>query len=201
MLDSSGSLKNDYQKEKDFIKRIAREFDIAPDSSRAGVVTYSSDARLSIKLTDHTDISSFNAAVDAIPHMNKRTRIDKALRLAQKELFAPENGGRPNLPEVLILITDGKQSPDNGAEDPSVIAKELRKAGIHIIAIGVGSDTDISKQELDGIASDGKAVTAENFDNLINEEFIEKLTAKTCEEGKNRYTSCSCLSLEKVTLI
>jgi len=183
VLDSSGSLKNEYQKEKDFLKRIAGAFDIGPDRSRAGVVTFSEEAKLSIKLSDTKDISSFNAAVDAIPHMNSRTRIDRALRLAQKELFAPAKGGRPNLPEVLILLTDGTQTPDPGAEDPSVIAEELRNYGIHFIVIGVGHGTD--KKELDKMAGGGgKAFTVESFDKLLNTEFIDKLTVKTCEEAR-----------------
>ena len=43
-------------------------------------------------MKDHTDITSFHAAVDAIPLMGFQTRIDRALRLAQNELFAPKNG-------------------------------------------------------------------------------------------------------------
>ena len=45
-------------------------------------------------MKDHTDILSFGHAVDAIPLMGFQTRIDRALRLAQKELFAVENGGK-----------------------------------------------------------------------------------------------------------
>ena len=184
MLDSSGSLKSDYQKGKDFVKTIAGEFNIGPDGSRAGVVTFSSKAEHNIKLKDHIDINSFNAAVDAIPLMGHQTRIDKALRLSQKELFAPENGGRPTLPEVLILITDGKQTKADGAEDPSVVTNEMRKAGIHIIVIGIGSGTD--QKELDNIAGgDGKAYVAKSFDEIIGEEFIDKLEEKTCHEGKH----------------
>ena len=51
-------------------------------------------------MKDHMDIDSFKAAVDALPHMGRTTRIDLALRLAQKELFAPESGGRPDIPEA-----------------------------------------------------------------------------------------------------
>ena len=40
--------------------------------------------------------------VARIPLLGSSTRIDKALRLAHDELFAPENGGRANVPKVLI---------------------------------------------------------------------------------------------------
>ena len=79
--------------------------------SRAAVITFSYRAKHSIKMKDHTDITSFNAAVDAIPLMGMTTRIDRALRLTQRELFALENGARPNHPKILILLTDGSQTP------------------------------------------------------------------------------------------
>ena len=182
MLDSSGSLRNDYHKEKDFIKKIAGQFNIGSDGSRTGVVTFSSEAVHSIKLKDHSDVNSFNAAVDEIPLMGQETRIDKALRLAQKEFFAPENGGRANLPKVLILLTDGTQTKKDNAEDPSIIADEMRKAGIDIIVVGIGSDID--KEELDSMAGGmDSAVNPETFEKLVSKEFIDKLTKRTCRKG------------------
>ena len=41
ILDSSGSLRNDYQNEKDFLKTLAAGFGIGPDASKAGVITFS----------------------------------------------------------------------------------------------------------------------------------------------------------------
>ena len=127
VIDSSGSLKEEYHKEKDFVKALASAFDLGPDGSRAGVVTFSAKAEHSIKMNEHTDIDSFSAAVDAIPLMGMTTRIDRALRLAQKELVAPENGGRPKLPEILILLTDGTQTKRGDYEDPSVVTDEIRR--------------------------------------------------------------------------
>ena len=59
ILDSSGSLANDYGKEKDFLVAIAKAFGIGPSASRAGVVTFSYNSELSIKMNDYQDINSF----------------------------------------------------------------------------------------------------------------------------------------------
>ena len=168
ILDSSGSLRNEYNKEKKFLKELAAAFGISPspDGNRAGVVTFSHDVEHSIKLKDHKNIYSFNAAVDAIPLMGSTTRIDRALRLTQRELFAPENGARPGIVKILILLTDGSQTADNDAEDPGDIAEEIRKSGVSILVVGVGSGVD--KKELDHMAGGkGKAFTAISFDELI----------------------------------
>ena len=77
--------------------------------------------------------------MDSIPFMSSYTRMDKALRLAQKEFFATANGGRKNIPKIIIMLTDGLQKQRKGVENPSEIAKEIRKDGIHTIVVGIGS--------------------------------------------------------------
>ena len=64
----------------------------------------------SIQLKDHDNVDSFNKAVDAIPLMGSTTRIDRALRLTQKDMFKIEAGARPTAPKILILLTDGSQT-------------------------------------------------------------------------------------------
>lgn len=88
VLDSSGSLENNYVNEKYFLKTIASSFGISKDGTRAGVITFSYTAKNSIKMNDHYDVASFNAAVDEIPLMGYTTRIDRALRMAQVGLIA-----------------------------------------------------------------------------------------------------------------
>ena len=182
ILDSSGSLRNEYQKEKDFLKTLAGAFDISEDGSRAGVVTFSYKAEHSIKLSDHKSIQSFSDAVDKIPLMGSITRIDKAMRLTQKELFKPENGARQGITKVLVLLTDGSQTPAADAEEPSDIADELRGIGVSIIVVGVGRGTN--PKELDRIAGGkGEAFSAASFDELIGGDMVQELTRKTCEVG------------------
>ena len=182
ILDSSGSLRNDYQNEKDFLKSLAGAFGVTKDDSRAGVITFSYYSEHSIKLKDHTDITSFNAAVDAIPLMGSTTRIDRALRLTQNELFTLENGARPGIPKILILLTDGSQTQDAGAEDPGVISNELRLSGITVIVVGIGSGTNAT--ELAHMAGGAdNAFSAASFDELIGGDFIKQLTDKSCQAG------------------
>ena len=52
----------------------------------------------------------FDEAVDKIPLMGSTTRIDRALRMTQNEMFTTANGGRAGVPNILILLTDGTQT-------------------------------------------------------------------------------------------
>ena len=165
------------------MKALAGSFGVSSDGSRAGVVTFSYNAEHSIKLNDHTDMTSFNDAVDGIPLMGSTTRIDKALRLAQDQLFTVENGGRPSKPKVLILLTDGSQTKDVDAEDPSIIANELRSNGIKVLVIGIGGGVD--PEELQRLADNPSNVfSAASFEELISSEFVDSVTKRSCGVGK-----------------
>ncbi|XP_065653362.1 uncharacterized protein LOC136080515 isoform X2 [Hydra vulgaris] len=180
ILDSSHSLEASYQKEKNFLKKLAAVFGISSNGSRVGVITFSYRAELSVKLNSFTDLSSFNEAVDKIPLMNFTTRIDRALRLAQKDMFTSANGGRVGVSKLIILLTDGSQTPGGDAEDPERIADELRDDGVVILGVGIGSA--VNETELSHITGGKKnAYTAATFDSLTDNEFIHKIKNGSCE--------------------
>ena len=184
-MDSSGSLAREYNKEKQFLKSVAEKFQISESGTRAGVVTFSSRTEHSIRLNDHFDTASFNTAVDNIPLMGLQTRIDLALRLAQKELFREENGARSDRPKVLILLTDGEQTTIDGYEDPRIPAEEIRASGVRLLVVGIGQG--VNKNDLRDIAGHERNVyTVSSFDDLIDGDFVDKLQSGSCkrEEGK-----------------
>ena len=102
-----------YDDEKAFLKVLMAHFGLSDRGTRAGVIIFAHEAGLVIKLGDHDDSLSFNSAVDKITLIGTYSRIDKALRLSQKELFAKENGARHGVPKV--LESDGGP-PFNGQE-------------------------------------------------------------------------------------
>lgn len=155
---------------------LASSFDITKNDVRASVITFSSHSELSIKFNDHTDTGSFNAAVDAIPHMGYQTRIDKALMLAQNAMFKEENGARKGIPKILVILTDGDQT---GPIHPGDVVDDLRAAGIYFIVIGIGKWIDL--HELQHMAGDyGQYFTPQSFDELITDDFIKKVSASSC---------------------
>ena len=64
-------------------------------------------------------------------------------------MFTAAQGDRPDYPNIAIILTDGKS--DN-TSDTLTEALAARKAGIHVIAVGVGAS--IGLFELNGIATD-----------------------------------------------
>ena len=182
MLDSSGSLREQYPQIKSFIKRFASSLDISRDGVRVGVVTFSFYATLSIKFNDFTDVAIFREAVEEIPLIGSTTRIDRALKVVNEDLFNESSGARKDVTKMLILLTDGSQTKGSDAVDPGKIAKVLRQRDIHIVSVGIGDEVDVD--ELTHITGDEDRVyTVADFDELITGRFIRKIVSKSCETG------------------
>ena len=182
ILESTDSVKAEHRKAKEFLKFFAASFGISSKGTRAGVVTFSYFGELSIKLSDHSDISSFNLAVDNIKLMGSTARIDKALCLAQRKLFSLANGGRLSVPKLLILLT--YSSPVQNAR-VGEIADELRADGINILVVGIGRYMNAT--ELLQIADSQQNVYITN--NLYASNFVSSTKKDTCERG-NAFLVC-----------
>ena len=186
ILDSSGSLRSEYQKEKDFIKFLAARFNMDAEGARVGVITFSFFSDISIKFSDFLSQSDFDEAIDEIPLMGSTTRLDRALVQARDELFLEKNGARVNVPKVLIVLTDGTQTIDEDSLNPGEVADSLRLDGVKLISIGIGDKTD--RAELLSIAGKQDNVfIAKDFDVLKSPKFIEEFTEATCREGKSKH--------------
>ena len=86
VMDSSRSINApQYVREKDFVKELATILNVGA-GTRAAVIIYSDDTQLEIRFDQHRNLDSFKLAVDALPHLQLRTRIDKALTMAAQVL-------------------------------------------------------------------------------------------------------------------
>ncbi len=180
IVDSSGSLRRQYGKEKEFVKALADTFSISKDGSRGGVITFSWNAELSVKFSDYESASDFNKAVDGLPLFGHTTRIDKALLLARDELLKAKNGARANVPKLLVLLTDGAQTADADAVDPGDIAAEIRQSGVKLVVIGIGKKVD-SKELLHMAGEKSNLYQASNFDELKSSAFVESVSKTGCD--------------------
>ena len=81
---------------------------------------------------------------------------------------------------MLILLTDGRQTITKDSEQPSLIAKELRKAGINLIVGGIGSS--LSPTELLDIAGGFEQLyMRENLKRLQGDAFKKLIEEQICK--------------------
>jgi len=180
-MDSSGSIRDgNYQKQRNFIKGLASKLTVGPRNVQLGLIVFSDVPIMSIRFGTlrSTDLFSFTAAVDGVPYFRGRTRIDSALETAANSLF-PE--GRQSLvPQVLLLITDGRQSNDPGAIELVDAVPPLRDQSIKVIVVGIGDDVD--KDELRSIVQNpvDDLFLVESFEDLTRLLDNQKLTEAFC---------------------
>ena len=176
IVDSSGSIGSHYGKEKSFVKKVAEKIGISLSGTRAGVVLFSYKAILKVKLNQYNNTADFNRAVDNLEHLRYKTRTGLALTVALEQLFTIPNGMRANVPNVLILLTDGK------ANDKQVVAtavRRIRKAGIKLVVIGIGAS--VSRPELLEIVEKSDHLYLPNtFQELLSKKFINDIVGESC---------------------
>ena len=117
LIDRSRSLSvADYMLAKGFLGQLVSALDISSEAIHAAIILFAKNAQV---LNTFADEEYYNreALGQRIKKIsNKRfmpTRTDKALLAANNTLFVPEGGDRKDIPNVLILITDGRTHPDS----------------------------------------------------------------------------------------
>ena len=182
-MDSSGSVHNHWDEEKTFVKKLAHALDISPEGSHAAATIFADEfpaipphvkghpgAELKIKFSEHTNVNTFEKAIDALPYWSGYTRIENALKVGLNEMFQESNGMRPDPPKTLVLITDGQ----NHGVDYAAWGASFRNAKIRVIAIGVGKVNEADLTAL--VGARGDLHLAKDFDALLQDSFIKNIT-------------------------
>ncbi|XP_026145131.1 cartilage matrix protein-like [Carassius auratus] len=134
LVDGSGSISQDnFQTVKTFLERFVRSFGVGSNQTRIGLVQYSGDPKIEWHLNTHSTKEAVIDAVRILLLKRGSTRTGLALTYILENSFKAESGSRPDVPKIVILITDGESW-----DDVISPAQRLRDAGIELFAIGVG---------------------------------------------------------------
>ena len=105
LVDSSGSIgRRNWDKMKQFLKDMVKAFNVGPDKTHIAIVAYSTRAVLEFKFDrlkgSQVTEAGYNSLIDGIRFQRGFTYIDKALMLADEQVFLISAGMRPELPQV-----------------------------------------------------------------------------------------------------
>ena len=178
MLDSSESVGlQNYKKMLDFVRKLAKTLGMSQSGTHASVVIFSDTAKVQIRLDDHDDIREFNKALDDVPYLGKKTRIDKALQVALGGVFNSRAGMRAGVRRVAVLMTEGHQTRTFDAIPLRYAVEPLRRKRVDVFAVGIGSDARYD--ELRSLTnSDQKVLLVRTFEGLSR--IAEELSNKMC---------------------
>ncbi|XP_044176598.1 collagen alpha-1(XII) chain-like [Acropora millepora] len=162
IVDSSASIeRRNWEKMLDFIKEMVKAFNVGAVKTHIAVVAFSTDAKVEFKFDALTGPSvteeGYGRLIDRIRFQGGFTFIDKALLLADKEVFTTAAGMRPELPQIAIVITDGRQTTDQGPfSELSEASLPLKRKNIQVYSLGIGSR--VNQTQLNAIASSAENV-------------------------------------------
>ncbi len=162
---------------KDFMKDFLFQSDIDNGNVRVGVIIYSTEDYVQFQLNTHKTKAAVFSAIEAIPYRFGSTNTADGLKTMRTVMFTAENGDRPGVDNIAIVVTDGVSNINNKRTIPE--AEEARAQGIHIYAIGIGLT---ETKELDGIASkpvEENTFFVQDFSELV--ELRDKVFSAMCK--------------------
>ena len=166
-MDVSGSIsKDDWKKEKMIAKQIAGLTTYGVYGTQAGVVTFDSNAKLGIKISDHTTKSSFENSLEKLAYTGGGTDILKGLDAALSQIFDPSNGMRADSKKVAVLLTDGRDGSSDSAYE--AMAKKFQQRGIRLKVVGVGNVDEKQLQLL--VKEDSDYIHGDKMDQFLKSD-------------------------------
>lgn len=111
---------------KKFVLALVNSMKIAPNTSHLALMVYSVKPTI---LVNFKDLDKQNPAVikDILKHygrLGRKTFTDKAIKEAGKVMFTFEEGDRPDKPDILVVLTDGRTNTNSQPYDE--VNKPLR---------------------------------------------------------------------------
>ncbi|XP_035667592.1 CUB and sushi domain-containing protein 3-like [Branchiostoma floridae] len=141
LLDSSDSIGSEgFQRVRNVSKAIVQTLPLINNNTHIGLVEYSDDTRIVNYLKDYRNKMDTIEKIEGISPRGGGTLLGEAITKVRTESFSAENGNRPNIPDALIVVTDG-----NSADDVVSATEAARRQGIHVFTVGVGGNLDPNK--------------------------------------------------------
>lgn len=101
VIDSSGSIgRTNWEKMKRFLKALVSRLDVSPSATHIAAIAYSNNPEVVMRFNGVQGTNQVNQLLDGMRHQRGFTYIDKALLLANSDLFQSSTGMRSNVPKV-----------------------------------------------------------------------------------------------------
>ena len=172
------SFDNWYVQVLDFAKRIAGAFPINRNLTQIGLMKFSTDVDIVFHLNTYGDRQSVLNAIENADINGGDTNIAAALRTARAAMFTVQNGSRPGVPKILILLTDGTA---NVEESNTIREADLTKAAnIKLYTVGVTHEVDEDQLRVMASSPD-YFFFASNFTQLNS--VLQYLVENSCKEA------------------
>lgn len=136
VFDSSDTIGVDALEDaKILVKKMVKGLELGADESRVALVVFADKVEVKARFSENLSVKQFQDMVQNIESIGSRTRIDKAL-VETKQVFKE---GRDDVYKIAVVLTDGMQSEDHDTKSLLSTSEPLRRAGVRVIAVAIGT--------------------------------------------------------------
>ncbi|CAH1788338.1 unnamed protein product [Owenia fusiformis] len=205
-VDTSGSIgQENFDRMVSFLELLLNEMTISDSTNRVGVLTFADNAEVRAQLNQFNDRASLINEVKSIPYTTGATYTADALRTARTAMFTEANGDRADVPNIMLVITDGVSTVNKLTTVPEAVTS--RQSDILISTVAIGPNTD--DVELSAVASEVAmmfaSATFQELPNIVTNikgaicNDVDECLSNPCQNGgvcRDRFNGyvCECPS-------
>ncbi|XP_061868898.1 von Willebrand factor A domain-containing protein 1 isoform X3 [Colius striatus] len=142
LLDSSGSVSYyEFSKVKEFMWDLVQPFTFGPKGVQASIIHISTVPTMEFPFDRHPSGAALRQAIRDTRQLMGDTNTGSALSYARDKLFSNQAGARPDVPKVLVWVTDGFSSDD--ISEPMQLLKDMGVT-VFIVSTGRGNYLQLS---------------------------------------------------------
>lgn len=142
LLDSSGSVSYyEFSKVKEFMWDLVRPFTFGPNDVQTSIIHISTTPTMEFPFDRYLSRGTVQQAIRNTQQLMGDTNTGKALSFAKEKLFSNDAGARPDVPKVLVWVTDGFSSDD--ISEPMQLLKDMGVT-VFIVSTGRGNYLELS---------------------------------------------------------
>ncbi|XP_067301714.1 von Willebrand factor A domain-containing protein 1 [Pseudorasbora parva] len=136
LLDSSGSVASyEFSCMVDFLSELLLPFSLGPDQVRVGLLQVGTEPHLEFGFDTYSSQQGLQAALERTKQLMGDTNTVDALLMARNQVLKQgvPGGARPDLPRVLVWLTDGVDPGE--VQEPMA---RLREEGVAVLVVSTG---------------------------------------------------------------
>ncbi|XP_072532864.1 collagen alpha-6(VI) chain [Salminus brasiliensis] len=200
LVDGSASIGlTNFQQIREFLSSLVKNFDIAPNRVRIGLVQYSDTPRTEFSLNTYEEKQEILDFIRHLPYKTGGTNTGEGLKFLLKHHFVEEAGSRAKkgVPQIAVVITDG-----NSQDEVEPYAQELREKGIKLFAIGIKDADEKLLKEIATLPYNQYVYSVSDFEAL--QGILQNVTQELCttvERETNLVPECSEVASADIVLL
>ncbi|KAM9217559.1 von Willebrand factor A domain-containing protein 1 isoform 1-T1 [Leptosomus discolor] len=142
LLDSSGSVSfYEFSKVKEFMWDLVQPFTLGPKDVQTSIIHISTTPTMEFPFDRYMSSRTLQQAIQGTQQLMGDTNTGQALSYAKEKFFSDEAGARPDVPKVLVWVTDGFSTDD--ISEPMQLLKDMGVT-VFIVSTGRGNYLELS---------------------------------------------------------